>query len=105
MPSERLASALPSGGRPLVLGYLHVNGPAGRAAQNATKQSYCVGTAAKNKPPLIDEIDYTARELEDVIRRLSEGQLRSNEGGGELVLEFRMPLEKFSSSRFEGFSL
>jgi len=31
MPSERPASALPSGGLPFVFGYLHVHGPAGRA--------------------------------------------------------------------------
>jgi len=37
MPSERLASALQSGGLPFVLGYMHVNGPAGRAAQKATQ--------------------------------------------------------------------
>ena len=36
MPSERPASALLSGGLLFVLGYLHVNGPAGRAAQKAT---------------------------------------------------------------------
>ena len=36
MPSERAASALQSGGLPFVLGYMHVNGPAGRAAQKAT---------------------------------------------------------------------
>jgi len=37
MPSERPASALPSGGLPFVLGYLHVNGTAGYAAEKATQ--------------------------------------------------------------------
>jgi len=37
MPYERPASALPSRGLPFVLGYLDLNGPAGRAAQKATK--------------------------------------------------------------------
>jgi len=37
MRSERPASALPSDGLPLVLGYLHVYGPAGRAAQKGTQ--------------------------------------------------------------------
>jgi len=37
MPSERPASALQSGGLPFVLGYIHVNGPAGGAAQKATQ--------------------------------------------------------------------
>ena len=37
MPSERAASALQSGGLPFFWGYMHVNGPAGRAAQKATQ--------------------------------------------------------------------
>jgi len=37
MPSERPASALQSGGLPFDLGYMHVNGPAGCAAQKATQ--------------------------------------------------------------------
>jgi len=37
MPSERPASALQSSGLPFALGYMHVNGPAGRAAQKATQ--------------------------------------------------------------------